>query len=244
MKRAQLKSDRRLVIREAIVQLFALQLSSGTSIDELRLFALECVESASKKAGMDSQDSSASDVQTIASLLRTWHRETRYLSKDGSPRPLGLNGKNGLRKLVCAYFDPAKVDVVVEGLKNSGLIKANSQKKWIPTGKYGVVPIISKELLAHLAEGVSRYVETVTRNVTTRHKGNTLFERSSKVRAFPVSAAADFRALVDQQAIAFLAVVDDWLEARVEEASKLRSRKCTAGVFAFAFLDDVAMSER
>jgi hypothetical protein len=242
MKRKQLKNDRALVIREAIVQLFALQLSSGTTIDELRLFALECVDSASKKGIMVTQDANDSDVQTIGSLLRTWHRETRYLTKDGSPRPLGLNGKNGLRNLVCKYFNPTKVDVVVQGLRKSGLIKSTSQKKWLPTGKYGVVPMISQELLAHLAEGVSRYVETVTRNVTTRQKGNTLFERSSKVRAFPVSAASDFRALVDQQAIAFLAVVDDWLEARVEEASKSRSKKCTAGVFAFAFLDDSAMN--
>jgi hypothetical protein len=89
---------------------------------------------------------------------------------------------------------------------------------------------------------VSRYVETVTRNVTTRRKSNTLFERSSKVRAFPISAAEDFRTLVNEQAIAFLAIVDDWLEARVEAASKSRSKKCTAGVFAFAFLDDEAMT--
>ncbi|HTE42944.1 MAG TPA: DUF6502 family protein [Steroidobacteraceae bacterium] len=242
MKRAQPKSGRKLVIREAIVQLFALQLSSGTSLDALRLFALSCVDSASRKTGIDTQEASGSDVQTIGSLLRTWHRETRYLSKDGSPRPLGLSGKNGLRKLVCLYFDPKKFDSVFEGLQKSGLIKETRQKKWIPTGKYGVVPIVSKELLAHLAEGVSRYVETITRNVTTRRKENTLFERSSKVRAFPVSAAEDFRILVNRQAIAFLAVVDDWLEARVEEASNSRSKKCTAGVFAFAFLDDIAMS--
>ncbi|MEJ0086219.1 MAG: DUF6502 family protein [Pseudomonadota bacterium] len=241
MNRAQLTSDRKLVIREAVVQLFALQLGSGTSLDALRLFALECVDSASKKANIDPQETIGSDVQTIGSLLRTWHRETKYLSKDGLPRPLGLTGKNGLRKLVGSYFDPEKFETVVDGLRKSGLIKETRQKKWIPTGKYGVVPMISQELLAHLAEGVSRYVETVTRNVTTRRKENTLFERSSKVREFPVSAAPDFRTLVNQQAIAFLAVVDDWLEARVEESSKSRSKKCTAGVFAFAFLDESAM---
>jgi hypothetical protein len=242
MKRVQKAIERKLVIREAIVQLFALQLSSGTSHKALTLFALDCVESASRKLGIDSHEADGSDVQTIGSLLRAWHRETRYLTKDGLPRPLGITGKNGLRELVCSYFDPRKYTSVMEGLQKSGLIKETAQKRWIPTGKYGVVPMVSKELLAHLAEGVSRYVETVTRNVTSRRKGNTLFERSSKVRALPVSAAEDFRTLVNQQAIAFLAVVDDWLEARVEEASKSRSKKCTAGVFAFAFLDDVAMS--
>ena len=242
MKRAQAKSDRQLVIREAIVQLFALQLSSGTSLDAMRLFALECADSASKKLTVGTQMTTGPDVQTFGSLLRAWHRETKYLSKDGSPRPLGLNGKNGLRKLVGAHFKAEEFESVFEGLQKSGLIEETSKNHWIPKGKYGVVPIVSRELLAHLSEGVSRYVETVTRNVTTRRKENTLFERSSKVRAFPVSASEEFRKLVNQQAIAFLAVVDDWLEARVEEASRSRSKKCTAGVFAFAFLDDSAMS--
>jgi len=242
MKRAHSKGDQKLVIRQAIVQLFALQLGSGTSLDALRLFALECVESASKKTSVDPHSADGSDVQTIGSLLRTWHRETKYLSKEGLPRPLGLNGTNGLRRLVCSYFDAGKFASVFEGLQKSGLIKQTTRGKWVPTGRYGVVPIISTELLAHLAEGVSRYVETVTRNVTSRKKGNTLFERSSKVRAFPVSAAPEFRALVNQQAIAFLGVVDDWLEARVEESTKSRAKKCTAGVFAFAFLDESAMT--
>lgn len=242
MKRTHRKSDRQLVIREAIVQLFALQLGSGTSLDALRLFALECVDTASKKLTAGTQIATGPDVQTFGSLLRAWHRETRYLSKDGSPRPLGLNGQNGLRKLVGVHFEAEEFETVFEGLKKSGLIEETGKKHWTPTGKYGVVPIVSRELLAHLAEGVSRYVETVTRNVTTRRKENTLFERSSKVRAFPVSASEEFRKLVNQQAIAFLAVVDDWLEARVEEASSSRSKKCTAGVFAFAFLDDSAMT--
>jgi hypothetical protein len=241
MKPTEVKDDRKLVIREAIVQLFALQLSSGTSLDSLRLFALDCVESASRKTSIDPRNSGVSDVQTIGSLLRTWHRETKYLSKQGLPRPLGLNGKNGLRKLFCIHYEPEKFGVVFDGLRKAGLVKEAGRGKWVPTGKYGVVPIVSQELLAHLAEGVSRYVETVTRNVTTRRQENTLFERSSKVRAFPISAAPQFRTLVNQQAIAFLSVVDDWLEARVEESSKSRKKKCTAGAFAFAFLDESAM---
>jgi hypothetical protein len=242
MKRAKSSGDRKLVIREAVVQLFALQLSSGTGLDALRLFALECVESASRKTSLDPHCADGSDVQTIGSLLRTWHRETKYLSKDGLPRPLGLTGPSGLRRLICSYFGPDKFASVFEGLQKSGLITQTNRGTWVPTGKYGVVPIISTELLAHLAEGVSRYVETVSRNVTTRRKENTLFERSSKVRAFPVDAAPEFRALVNQQAIAFLGVVDDWLEARVEASSKSRAKKCTAGVFAFAFLDESAMT--
>ena len=242
MRRAKSRGKRELVIREAIVQLFALQHGSGTSIEALRNFALECVDSATAKTTLDPKRSQIPDVQTIASLLRSWHRETKFLTKDGRPKPLSLGGRNGLYKLIERYFVTEDSQSVLESLKKSGLIRMEErQGRWIPTGKYGVVPIVSTELLAHLAEGVSRYVETVTRNVTTARKENTLFERSSKVKAFPVSAANEFRALVNQQAIAFLSVIDDWLEAKVEDSRRVRTKKCTAGAFAFAFLDDSAL---
>jgi hypothetical protein len=38
--------------------------------------------------------------------------------------------------------------------------------------------------------------------------------------------------------------VDDWLEARVEASSKSRGRKCSAGVFTFAFLDDLPQQRK
>ena len=66
-----------------------------------------------------------------------------------------------------------------------------------------------------------------------------LFERSAKVRTFPVSEAAAFREFVDGQASAFLGAVDDWLEARIESSGRRVGSACTAGVFTFAFIDDI-----
>jgi hypothetical protein len=239
MKRKRRKNDRELVIREVLVQLFGLQLGSGTSVEALRLFALECVDAASRKLAATSGAVDGSDVQTFGSLLRTWHREARYLSKDGLPRPLTTTGKSSLRGLISTYYQKARVDSVFAALRKTGIVRKTTNGRWLPTSKYAVVPIVSTELLEHLSEGVLRYVETVTRNVTTKRKEDVLFERSSKVRKFPESAAPEFRRFVDQQAIAFLASVDDWLEARADAAMRSRQRKCTAGVFAFAFLDDI-----
>jgi hypothetical protein len=172
--------------------------------------------------------------------LRTW---PKYLSSDGFPRPLRVEGRNGLRALVSQYF-PQSGDRILSALRAAGLIKEVSKGLWAPTAKHAVFPLLNAELLDHLAEGVSRLVETVISNVTTQRKEDVLFERSAKVRKFPVSAAPEFREFVKCQAMAFLGAVDDWMEAREESAKGTRGKKCTAGVFTFAFMDKITNNRR
>jgi hypothetical protein len=97
----------------------------------------------------------------------------------------------------------------------------------------------SQEILDHVSEGVTRFLETVANNVNARAKRDLLFEQSCKVRRLPTSDSGPFRAFVRQQAIAFLTAVDDWLEARVENGARRRSKQktCSAGVFTFAYID-------
>jgi hypothetical protein len=120
---------------------------------------------------------------------------------------------------------------------NASLIRKVKGNSWLPTGRYAVFPHLTSELLDHLSEGVSRLVETIIGNVTTDNKEEVLFERSAKVRQFPANAASDFRKFVDNQATAFLAAIDDWMESQAELARNKRGRKCTVGVFTFAFMD-------
>src|SRR6185503_6601663 len=108
------------------------------------------------------------------------------------------------------------------------------------TRSYALFPHLSSELLTHLAEGVSRFVETIVSNVNTDHADEVLFERSAKVRLFPADAAPEFRIFINAQAAAFLSAVDDWMEAQAEKAKRKKGRKCTTGVFTFAFMDDLS----
>jgi len=222
-----------------MTQIFVLQLRLGATIEEVLDTARSSVHAASRDLLKRTQSESDSEVQRYGSLLRAWHRETPYLSKEGFPRPLPIDGKNSLRTLVCAHYPRTKVESVLRALKSAGLIKSNNRGKWLPTTRHAVFPSLSAELLAHFTEGVARFIETMTRNVATRRKGDVLFERSSKVAKLPTSAGPAFRQFVNGQALAFLEAVDDWLEARVEGAKRSRESKCTAGVYAFAFLDDL-----
>jgi hypothetical protein len=238
-KRTKIKSrEAEGIIRQAIVQLFAVQLATGTSIVELRKFALACAESAPVNAGFSQQSAAHTDIHIIGSVLRSWHREAKYLSDDGNPKPLRVNGRGGLRELVSRYYPPEDFDEFLLVLKRAKLIRRDARGRWRPSSKFAVLPRVSSEMNKHIGEGVSRFVETVTRNLAMSEKENALFERAAKVQRFPKSELADFRSFVQQQASAFLVAVDDWMEARAEAHESSRGKKCTVGVFTFAFTDE------
>jgi hypothetical protein len=98
------------------------------------------------------------------------------------------------------------------------------------------MPRLSFETLEHLSEGIARYVETVTKNVTAKSDQEVLFERSCKVRGLPASELNAFREFVGQQAQVFIIGIDDWLEGRSATAKHSNSRLCTAGVYTFAYI--------
>jgi hypothetical protein len=239
MSQRRIGLERQRAIQEVLVQLFGALLCSGKSDEEVRSCASACIEIAKEEARSRSLIGNITDAQDFGSILRTWHRSAKYLSANGLPRPLPLRGKNGLRALIGVYF-PQSQDQIFSALRAAGLIKETRRGLWAPTAKHAVFPLLNAELLGHLSEGVSRLVETVISNVTAERKEEVLFERSAKVRRFPASAAPEFRAFVQSQAIAFLGAVDDWMEAREESAKGTRGRKCTAGVFTFAFMDSIA----
>jgi hypothetical protein len=239
MRERKRPNEREQLVREALVQLFGLQLCAGAAANDLTAFASSCIAEAARNHYVRTNKEDVFDAQDYGSVLRTWHRESPYLSPTGFPRPLSTGGKYGLRRLIERYYPGDLYLPVLASLRDAGLIREQGAGKWIPSEKCAVFPRLNDELLAHLSEGVSRLVETVTQNVTARSKEDVLFERSAKVRAFPISAGLEFRKFVNDQASAFLGAVDDWLESRAATSIRSRKRKCTAGVFAFAFMDDV-----
>jgi hypothetical protein len=237
MTRSRKSQKAARLVREAVVQLFALQLATGASREDVQRFAVQCVDHASKKISTESRRPARTDYHRIGSLLRAWHRETKYLSKDGFPKPLRLSGSPGLNELAQRFCSADGVKPVIDSLKRGRLIKQDRSGRWTPNGNQVVVPYISQAMFEHIADGVARFVETVTRNITNDDRELSLFERSAKVHKFPHAKLTEFHVFVEKQANAFLGAIDDWMEVRANEASKVRGKKCEVGVFTFAFAD-------
>lgn len=225
-------------LRQALVGLLQLKLRSGTSASQVRALANTCVDLAVGDGGIAGGQQGL-DIHRLGSVLRAWHKETRYLSPDGKPLALSLRGRTGLRGLVGAYYPASKVSAALATLKKAGLIKRQRSDRWLPTEAYARISVDSQETLDHVSEGVSRFLETVLNNIHANSKTALLFEQSCKVRRLPTAKAAAFKSFVRQQAIAFLTAVDDWLEARVASSVRKRptQKTCSAGVFTFAYMD-------
>jgi hypothetical protein len=223
-------------IREAIIQLLSLRLRSGSSVKQLEEFVASCIRDASKSVKTADRHQGL-DIHRLGSILRTWHTETKFLNKDGLPRPLQRSGRNSMRSLITAYYPSSKADLVFKRLRATGLIKANRRAGWLPTGRHARISQLSFETLEHLSEGVARYVETVINNVTTTNDREVLFERSCKVTRLPSGQFESFRDYVGEQAIAFITAIDDWLESRNAPSDSKASNHRTAGVYTFAYID-------
>jgi hypothetical protein len=222
-------------VEQAIVQLLGLKIQAGASKADLLRLTEDCIKQALRTNKTVTRYRGL-DIHRLGSVLRSWHKETKYLASDGLPRPLLATGRNSLRSLVRAHYPAEKFEVVFQRLLDTKLIKPSAGGGWMPSGRTARIPQLSHETLEHLAEGVSRYVETVTRNVTTRDEKRVLFERSCKVTCLPKGEFAAFRDYVGQQALAFLTAIDDWLEGRNQPSKKGTSNLCTAGVYTFAYV--------
>jgi hypothetical protein len=242
-KKTSTESDR--LLRQALVGLLGLKIRSGASQDDIRRLVSDCLDLVGNDSGSNDRRR-VLDIHRLASVLRAWHKETRYLSHDGNPLPLPLNGKLGLSRLIGTQYPGANIALAFETLKRAKLIRKHSRNTWVPTQGHVQLSENSQETLDHVSEGVSRFLQTVLNNVNSRKKSNLLFEQSCKVHKLPASKAPAFRVFVQQQAIAFLTAVDDWLEARVENPKhrRTKSKLCAAGVFTFAYLDPVIKDHR
>ena len=229
-------------IRNAISRMLHLKLKTGVSVEQLRRLADECLADATRLHRTEDL-STGFDLHAIADVLRSWHTKTQFLTLDGLPKALSTHGKSGLRRLIATHFPRSEVNAVIGVLKESGLLARKGSTSWVPKERYGRIPKATTEILRHLAEGVSRFTETVTKNTEAGRGGDLLFERACKVFHLPPSDAKAFREYVQKQGILFISSVDDWLESRVAKSKLGKNKGCIAGAFCFAFIDDETQSK-
>lgn len=229
-------------IEQAIVQLLSLHIKSGHPIGEVNALVQRCLDEAKLTAELGPRNRGL-DIHRLGSVLRAWHKESAYLTFDGMPRPLKTRGRYSLKTLVKKFYPSETFEVVFERMLQAELIRGDGRDHWVPSGQTArISQQLSLETLEHLSEGIARYAETVTRNVTAKTEQDVLFERSAKVTQLPVAELNAFRKYVSQQALTFIIAIDDWLESRSAANTCSTARRCTAGVYTFAYV--VANNER
>lgn len=230
------RTRREHYVERAIFQLLSLERKAGSSAKDIRAMVDRCLAQVEGVA-KNNRTARGLDIHRLGSVLRAWHKETKYLTFDGLPRPLAFDGKDSLKSLIQGFYPASKFRVVFDRLVQAKLISATDTGEWLPSSWTARIALqTSHETIEHMAEGVSHYVETVTNNVTAKSEQDVLFERSSKVTRLPIGEYENFRRYTGQQALALLAAVDDWLESRNSPVDKPAEQVCTAGIYAFAYV--------
>lgn len=217
---------------------------SGMSRSEIEESFQVCVKNQTKQS--DSSRFSKSKALGVgyenlaAELLRIWHRNSRFIDEDAKPRPLSLvAGKMSLRSIIREIDTTIDANDLIRKLRSARLIRQTSGGKYLPTSEIAVVDRLSSLTIDHIAKLVIRLIATVSRNVNPSKDSLRLIERHAFAPNLLWSERSAFANFANQQGMACLESVDNWLQRRRSSpAERRRRRTVPASLHLFAYLGD------
>lgn len=253
-------------VAELMRSLLLFLLDSGLPRELLKRLLTEALDSA--HAQRSSIGALRDHSAAISGLLFSWHHDRRYLDARACPKPLPLEGRGAsVERLALAHCDPGEAAAVVARLRTHRLIHEVADGRWAPRGPVAMFTAHDREVSGYIGETIAHLMATVHANLAQaqrRAAGNGrerpllqaearpaegLLERAAMVRDLPAEHLGAFRHYIQEQGTAFLANVDEWLEAHCPAAARVaeppagrRTRSArggvTAGVHVFAFVEE------
>ena len=180
-----------------------------------------------------------------AQLLRTWHRDSRYIDEEAKPRPLPLvGGRNNLRALMASIDPKINASTALRSMRIAGLVRRTRNGRYLPLSEVAIVDQLHPMLVAHVTRLVSRLISTVGRNSDPTGRSLPLIDRHAYTTDLDPEERQAFADFTRSHGMAYLQSIDDWLEQRrmsrvSTSESKRKARKgVAAGAYLFAYLGD------
>ncbi len=154
-------------------------------------------------------------LMTAALVLDAWHRDHRYLTRSGAPKPVPLlGGAPSVEAMVRSQRpkrDPAQI---ARRLRRLGLVVPYGARLYRPASDVAVISEKNPLVLQHTVRALSALLETVGKNLN-RPKGMLpLIERHAEVPNLPRKYVQAFQVFTQTQGRLFIRTVNDWLESR------------------------------
>ena len=178
------------------------------------------------------------DDTVTAAVLHRWHRDRDLLDADANPKPLRLYGPAPSVESIAKSERPSgSAKSIVTELVSLGLIRKASPGLFLPKARVATIGVLHPVLIEHVSQSLVRLLETVQSNTSRAPDAAPLIERFTHIPDLPASLAGDFRNFSQEHGSAFLASVDDWLEARRARNLKWKKgRTLSAGVHVYAYV--------
>ena len=221
-----------------LVAIFELILRGGMRPQPLLELCVHSLERAKGRLRLNRRREQG-DLVTAALVLDAWHRDRRYLTPAGVPKPLRLVGPApSVEALVRAQRIRKHASEVAHQLRAVRLILPCRGGLYRPASDSAVISSRSPLIVHHAARALSTLLETVSRNMNSAAALSPLIERFAEVPDLPRKHIAAFERFTQSQGRNLLTTVNDWLEARRPRKRSQRASKGTvrAGIHTYAYV--------
>jgi len=233
----QLSKRLELDYSNILLAIFELMLTGGVRTRELLPICMRAVKRAELQSRANRKNRDGGLI-AAALVLDAWHRDRRYLTTQGTPKPVPLRGPApSVEALIRVQKVEQGVTAVSKSLKTFRLIAACGKGLYKPASDVAVIATKDPLIAQHAARALSALLDTVGKNVSGRRKLPRLIERVAEVPDLPRKDIPAFQAFTQAQGRAFLRTVNDWLESRRARSAKRRLHGTVrAGVHAYAYV--------
>jgi hypothetical protein len=212
--------------------------------DELDRLIIGAHADARKKIrSLQLKRSKSVDLVLLGSILHRWSRHTNYLDEDARPFPIRARGKSpSIEALFRAEKKSKAFAQGIQDMRKAGFVVRTRAGLFLPRRDSILLHKLTPEMVANLALSIHRLVSTLLHNTSARRKSPTrLIERNALVLDLPRAKLDEFKDFSREQGAAFVAMMNDWLEARRADERHARTKSgrntLTAGVHLFAFTE-------
>ncbi len=234
----RLEKRLRVDYSNVLVAIFELMLRSGLRVKDLLPLCVRSLGRAEAKSRLNRRDEIGGLV-TAALVLDAWHRDRRYLTVKGTPKPVRLLGPTpSVEALVRLQKVRGHGAAVARRLKLVKLVVPCGRSLYKPASDAAVISARDPLILQHAARALSTLLETVGQNVSSTRRLGPLIERFAEVPDLPSKHVRAFKSFTQVQGRTFLRTVNDWLESRRAPRLSGRARKRTvrAGIHTYAYV--------
>jgi hypothetical protein len=221
-----------------LVAVFELILRSGTRAKELLPLCVKSLERAETKFRASRNDQSDGLI-TAALVLDAWHRDRRYLSARGTPKPVRLLGPTpSVEALIRIQKVREQPSAVARRLRAFRLIVRCRTGLYKPASDAAVISARDPVILQHAARAVLTLLETVEQNLSGARSVAPLIERVAEVPDLPRRHVRAFQTFTHEQGKTLIRTVNDWLESRRVRRSSRKKTNGTvrAGIHTYAYV--------
>ena len=241
MSNKKLSKQLQLDYSNVLVAIFELSFRSGIGAKDLLQVCMRSLKLAERQCRLNPK-AEYGVAFAAALVLDAWHRDRRYLSSRGTPKPVRLFGPApSVEALIRRQKVPENASDVARHLKTFQFVVPCGKNLYRPTTDFALISAGDPRdplVIQYTSRALLTLLETVSQNVSGPRNPAPLIDRVAEVPDLPRKEIKAFKMFTQLQGRTFIRTINDWLETRRGRRSSRRRTNGTvrAGIHTYAYV--------